>query len=63
VQTKKQQMKWQTFSFCFFFSFFLSFSFPFSFLIMAQIRGKKAAAQKDSWKVNRLILGAFKTAV
>jgi len=62
VQTKKQQMKWQTFSFSFFF-FFLSFSFPFSFLIMAQIRKKEAAAQKDSWKVNRLILGAFKTAV
>jgi len=41
------------------FHFVLSSSFPFSFLIMARTRKKKKLhQQKDSWKVNQLILGA-----
>jgi hypothetical protein len=40
------------------FHFVLSSSFPFSFLIMARTRKKKLHQQKDSWKVNQLILGA-----
>lgn len=64
---KQRSSKWngRHFHFVSFFCFFsfLSCSFLFFFFDHGPNKKKKLRQQKDSWKVNQLILGASKTAV